>query len=58
MKDRIYLLVRCTVDTNYPNIHDAIAEFQEQTQIQVNSTTNVQVQTAEIIKLNTRTIKR
>jgi hypothetical protein len=58
MKDRIYLLVRCTVDTNYPNIHDAIAEFQEQTHIQVTSTTNVHIQTAEIIKLNTRTIKR
>ncbi len=57
MKNRIYLLVRCTVDTNYPNIHDAIAEFQEQTQIQVTSTTNVLVHTAEIVKMNTRKIK-
>lgn len=57
MKDRIYLLVRCTVETDHRYIHDAIAEFQEQTQIQVQNTPHVRVLEVEIIKMNTKSGK-
>ncbi|MCD8739362.1 hypothetical protein LT679_02000 [Mucilaginibacter roseus] len=57
MEDRIYLLIKCTVKTNCKNIHDAIAEFQNGTTIQLSSTKNVQVLKSEIVKMNTRTKK-
>ncbi len=57
MEDRIYLLVKCTVKTNCKNIHDAIAEFQNGTTIQLESTKSVKVLKTEIVKMNTITLK-
>jgi hypothetical protein len=57
MQDRIFLLVRCTVETGHQSIYDAIAEFQEQTQIKLTSTPNVIILQAEIVKLNTKNLK-
>ena len=57
MEDRIYLLVRCTVNTNHKHIHDAIQEFQDGTTLRVTSTKNVKVLKTEIVKMNTKTLK-
>ncbi len=57
MKDRIYLLLRCTVETPQQKIHDAIAEFQEQTNVQVTSTPTVKVLQVDIVKLNAKNPK-
>lgn len=54
MNDRIYLLVRYTVSTKHQIIHEAIAEFQEQTQLKVTDTPNVKVLLVEIVKMNTK----
>lgn len=54
MEDRIFLLVKCTVKTKHHIIHDAIAELQDGTHLQVTSTPNVQVLKAEIIKMQTQ----
>jgi hypothetical protein len=58
MEDRIFLLVKCTVKTKYRHIHEAIAEFQSETKLQLTSTPNVEVLKAEIIKMNTKTLKK
>ena len=57
MKDKIFLLVRCTVETDHWDIHDAITEFQEQTQIQAQNTPHVKVLEVEIIRMNTKSGK-
>jgi nitrogenase molybdenum-iron protein alpha/beta subunit len=57
MKDKIFLLVCCTVETDHRDIHDAITEFQEQTQIQVQNTPHVKVSEVAIIKMNTKSGK-
>jgi len=49
--------VRCVVETSHRNIHDAIAEFQQETKIQVTNTRNVKVHDVEVMKLNTWTKK-
>ncbi|MDO3627594.1 hypothetical protein [Mucilaginibacter sp. BT774] len=55
MEDKIYLLVKVTVRTSYKHIHDAIAELQSKTEMQISSTKNVKVLKHEIMQLNTRT---
>jgi len=57
MEDRIFLLVKCTIKTNHRIIHDAIAEFQDGTNLQLTDTKNVKVLKAEIIKMNTKSSK-
>jgi len=57
MQDRIFLLIKCTVKTRYRDIHDAIAELQSETELGLTSTPNVEVLKAEIIKMNTKTLK-
>jgi hypothetical protein len=51
MKDTIYLLIKVVVETNHPNIYDAMREFQSQTEYSVSSTPNVQVLITEIMDL-------
>lgn len=55
MEDKIFLLVKVIIKTNYKNIHDAIQELQSKTNIQVSSTKNVRVLKTEIMQLKTRT---
>lgn len=57
MEDRIFLLVKCTIKTKHPNIHDAIQEFQDGTTLQLTDTKNVKVLKTEIIKMNTKSSK-
>jgi len=57
MEDKIFLLVKCTVTTNYKNIHDAIHELQSGTQLTITSTRNVIVLKTEIMQLKTTTTK-
>ncbi|GAA4915255.1 hypothetical protein [Mucilaginibacter defluvii] len=56
MEDKIFLLVKVTIETTHPNIHDAIAELQN-SDVAVTGTENVKVLRTEIIPLNTRTSK-
>jgi hypothetical protein len=56
MEDKIFLLVKVTLQTTHPVIHDAIAELQN-SDVAVTSTDNVQVLRTEIIPMNTRNIK-
>lgn len=56
MEDRIFLLVKVTIETTHPNIHDAIAELQS-SDVEITSTSNVKVLRTEIIPMNTRTSK-
>lgn len=56
MEDKIFLLVKVTIKTTHPVIHDAIAELQI-SDVKITSTENVQVLRTEIIPLNTRTSK-
>jgi hypothetical protein len=51
MKDTIYLLIKVVVETNHPNIYDAMREFQSQTEYSISSTPNVQVLITEIMDL-------
>lgn len=52
--DKIFLLVKITIRTKYPNIHDAIQELQEETDYHFGSTENVEVLETEIIHLKTK----
>ena len=54
MKTRLYLLVRCTVETDHRNNLEALAEFQQQTCLQVSDTPRVRVRKTEIVQLNTK----
>ncbi|MBS7565336.1 hypothetical protein KHS38_13060 [Mucilaginibacter sp. Bleaf8] len=56
MEDRIFLLVKVTIETTHPIIYDAIAELQN-SDVKITSTENVQVLRTEIIPLNTKTTK-
>lgn len=56
MEDKIFLLVKVTIKTTHPIIHEAITELQN-SDVNINSTENVQVLRTEIIPLNTRTAK-
>ncbi|UEG54875.1 hypothetical protein LLH06_07845 [Mucilaginibacter daejeonensis] len=56
MEDKIFLLVKVTIKTTHPVIHDAIAELQN-SDVKITSTENVQVLRTEIIPMNTRNIK-
>jgi hypothetical protein len=55
MEDKIFLLVKVIVRTSYKDVHDAIAELQSKTELQVSSTKNVKVLKTEIMQLKTRT---
>ena len=55
MEDKIFLLVKVTVRTNYKDVHDAIKELQSKTELQISGTKNVQVLKHEIMQLKTRT---
>jgi len=55
MEDKIFLLVKVTVRTTYKDVHDAIAELQSKTALQIASTKNVKVLKHEIMQLKTRT---
>lgn len=57
MEDRIFLLVKCTIETKHKHIHEAIHEFQDNTVLQLSDTENVQVLQTEIIKMNTKSSK-
>ncbi len=57
MEDRIFLLVKCTINTTHRHIHEAIQEFQEDTILYLTDTENVQVLQTEIIKMNTKSSK-
>jgi len=52
--DKIFLLIRVTVRTEYQNIHDAIQELQQETDYHIGSTENVEVLETEIIDLHTK----
>jgi hypothetical protein len=52
--DKIFLLVKVTIRTNYPNIHDAIQELQRGTDYHIGNTENVEVLETEIIELKTK----
>ena len=54
MKDTLYLFIKVVVETNYPNIHDAIYELQAETDYTIGSTENVKVIETEIIELDTQ----
>ncbi len=56
MEDKIFLLVKVSIKTTHPIIHDAITELQNSDVI-ITSTENVQVLRTEIIPLNTRSSK-
>ncbi|GAB3921400.1 hypothetical protein [Mucilaginibacter myungsuensis] len=56
MEDKIFLLVKVTIKTTHPDIHDAIAELQNSDVI-ITSTDNVRVLRTEIIPMNTRNAK-
>ena len=56
MEDKIFLLVKVTIETTHPIIHDAIAELQN-SDVDITSTENVTVLRTEIIPMNTRTSK-
>jgi hypothetical protein len=56
MEDKIFLLVKVTIRTTDPIIHDAIVELQN-SDVEITSTENVKVLRTEIIPLNTRTSK-
>lgn len=53
MEDKIFLLVKVTIKTNYPLFSSAIKELQSKTDLRVSSTANVQVLKTEIMQLNT-----
>lgn len=55
MEDTIFLLIKVTIKTHHKIIHDAIAELQSKTEIQISSTENVRVLKTEIMQLKTRT---
>ena len=55
MEDRIFLLLKVTVRTNYKDVHDAIKELQSKTELQISSTKNVMVLKYEIMQLKTKT---
>ena len=57
MQDRIFLLVKCTIETNHKQIHEAIKELQNGTELQLTSTKNVKVLHSEIMKMNTKSSK-
>jgi hypothetical protein len=54
MKDTLYLFIKVVVETNYPNIHDAINELQSETDYSIGSTLHVKVLETEIIELDTQ----
>ena len=54
MEDKIFLLVKVTIKTNYPRISSAIEELQSKTDLRVTSTANVKVLKTEIMQLNTK----
>ncbi len=54
MEDKIFLLVKVTIKTTHGNIHDAIQELQNKTDLTVSSTPNVEVLQTKIIELNTK----
>jgi hypothetical protein len=56
MEDKIFLLVKVTIETTHPIIHDAIAELQN-SDVAITSTENVKVLRTEITPLNTRNTK-
>ncbi|WP_413671053.1 hypothetical protein ACEN9X_14640 [Mucilaginibacter sp. Mucisp86] len=56
MEDKIFLLVKVTIETTHPIIHDAIAELQN-SDVDITSTENVTVLRTEIIPMNTRNTK-
>lgn len=56
MEDRIFLLVKVTIETTHPIIHDAIAELQN-SDVKITSTANIKVLRTEIIPMNTKTSK-
>ncbi|WP_175403965.1 hypothetical protein [Mucilaginibacter sp. PPCGB 2223] len=47
--DKIFLLIRVTVRTEYQHIHDAIQELQKETDYHIGSTENVEVLETEIM---------
>jgi hypothetical protein len=57
MEDKIFLLVKVTITTTHSNIHDAIAELQAVTDVEVTSTKNVRVLRTKIIPLITQKTK-
>jgi hypothetical protein len=54
MEDKIFLLVRVTIETEHLDIHEAIEELQTKTVLQLTSTSKVKVAKAEIIPLKTK----
>ncbi len=56
MEDRIFLLVKVTLETTHPFIHEAIAELQN-SDVTITSTENVKVLHTDIIPLNTKSSK-
>lgn len=56
MKDKIFLLMKITIETTHLLIHDAIAELQN-SDVEITSTDNVKVLRTKIIPLNTKTAK-
>ena len=52
--DKIFLLIKVTIRTEYQNIHDAIQELQQETDYHIGSTKNVEVLDTEIIELHTK----
>jgi len=54
MKESIFLLIKVGIRTTHKSIHDAIAEFQAKTMLNVSSTPNIEVLETKIIPLNTK----
>lgn len=54
MEDKIFLLVKVTIETKHSDIHEAIEELQTGTRLQLTSTNYVKVLKAEIIPLITK----
>jgi hypothetical protein len=57
MEDKIFLLVKCTIETKHKDIHEAIQEFQDGTILQLSNTKNVKVLNIQIMKMNTKSSK-
>jgi hypothetical protein len=50
MKEKIYLIIRLWVKTDYPDIKDAIREIEQETTLNIPSTKNVRVFETEVLK--------
>ncbi len=50
MKDKVFLMVKLLVETNFANINDAIKELETQTNLSIPSTPNVTVLKTEIMQ--------